>query len=251
LFFNNLDICHIESSGSQLSLFSLFSTISPLWTQFWVSVDTTWTPRWTPKSPLQRQDKVYQMTRDLVSSFPGHRAKDSFLVRLFNAAGPWSATPKSGIVACQVKKSWKGIWSLRGRSPNPARVLNAEPQGAAVAPTRSPNERPKRRSCKPNVKQGRLQASEPHSTYFRSSRLRIHRCAQSDCYNVFSVRVSMFMIQDVLGNSDEPSHLTLVLGTQLLAAARVRAIDGKLRQFGSRGQSPIAGRKPNRRIGRR
>jgi hypothetical protein len=98
LFFNNLDICHIESSGSQLSLFSLFSTISPLWTQFWVSVDTTWTPRWTPKSPLQRQDKVYQMTRDLVSSFPGHRAKDSFLVRLFNAAGPWSATPKSGIV---------------------------------------------------------------------------------------------------------------------------------------------------------
>jgi hypothetical protein len=79
LFFNNLDICHIESSVSQLSLFSLFSAISLLWTQFWVSVDTTWTPRWTPKSPLQRQDKVYQMTRDLVSSFPGHRAKVSFL----------------------------------------------------------------------------------------------------------------------------------------------------------------------------
>src|SRR6202166_1160053 len=70
LFFNNLDICHIESSGSQLSLFSLFSTISPLWTQFWVSVDTTWTPRWTPKPSPQRQDKVYQMMRDLVSSFP-------------------------------------------------------------------------------------------------------------------------------------------------------------------------------------
>jgi hypothetical protein len=30
-----LDICHIESSDSQLSLFSLFSTISLPWTQFW------------------------------------------------------------------------------------------------------------------------------------------------------------------------------------------------------------------------
>ncbi len=48
LFFNNLVIRHIESSGSQLSLFSLFSTISLLWTQFWAFVDTTWTPRWTP-----------------------------------------------------------------------------------------------------------------------------------------------------------------------------------------------------------
>jgi hypothetical protein len=48
LFFNNLVIRHIESSVSQLSLFSLFSTISLLWTQFWASVDTTWTPRWTP-----------------------------------------------------------------------------------------------------------------------------------------------------------------------------------------------------------
>jgi hypothetical protein len=51
LFFNNLVIRHIESSVSQLSLFSLFSIISLLWTQFWASVDTTWTPRWTPKSP--------------------------------------------------------------------------------------------------------------------------------------------------------------------------------------------------------
>ena len=34
LFFNNLVICHIESSVSQLSQFSLFSTISLLWTQF-------------------------------------------------------------------------------------------------------------------------------------------------------------------------------------------------------------------------
>ena len=40
LFFNNLVICHIESSGSQLSLFSLVSTISLLWTQFWALVDT-------------------------------------------------------------------------------------------------------------------------------------------------------------------------------------------------------------------
>ena len=34
IVFNNLDECHIESSVSQLSLFSLFSTISSLWTQF-------------------------------------------------------------------------------------------------------------------------------------------------------------------------------------------------------------------------
>ena len=34
LFFNNLGLCHIESSGSQLLLFSLFSTISLLWTGF-------------------------------------------------------------------------------------------------------------------------------------------------------------------------------------------------------------------------
>jgi hypothetical protein len=34
LFFNNLDICHIESSVSQISLISLFSTLSLLWTQF-------------------------------------------------------------------------------------------------------------------------------------------------------------------------------------------------------------------------
>jgi hypothetical protein len=40
LFFNNLVIRHIESSVSQLSLFSLFSTISLLWTQFWALVDT-------------------------------------------------------------------------------------------------------------------------------------------------------------------------------------------------------------------
>ena len=34
-FFNNLAIRHIESSVSQLSLFSLSSTLSLLWTEFW------------------------------------------------------------------------------------------------------------------------------------------------------------------------------------------------------------------------
>ena len=61
LFFNNLVIRHIESSASQLSLFSLFSTGSLLWTQFWGSVDTTWTPKWTPKSANQQRNLVYQM----------------------------------------------------------------------------------------------------------------------------------------------------------------------------------------------
>src|SRR5665213_2189162 len=78
LFFNNLVIRHIESSVSQLSLFSLFSTISPLWTQFWDSVDTMWTPRWTPKSSPQRQDKVYQMRARIGVHFPSRRAKVSF-----------------------------------------------------------------------------------------------------------------------------------------------------------------------------
>ena len=63
LFFNNLVIRHIESSVSQLSLLSLFSTISPLWTQFWVSVDTMWTPRWTPKPSPQRQARSSNSSR--------------------------------------------------------------------------------------------------------------------------------------------------------------------------------------------
>jgi hypothetical protein len=69
LFFNNLGLCHIESSASQLSLFSLFSTISPLWTQFWAFVDTTWTPRWTPNQRTQQRNLVYQMSV-VVASFP-------------------------------------------------------------------------------------------------------------------------------------------------------------------------------------
>ncbi len=63
LFFNNLVICHIESSDSQLSLFSLFSTISLLWTQFRASVDTTW----TPNPPPQRRVLVYQMNDHFVT----------------------------------------------------------------------------------------------------------------------------------------------------------------------------------------
>jgi hypothetical protein len=45
-----LDKCHIESSGSQLSLSSLFSTISLPWTQFWPSVDTKTAPATTKSS---------------------------------------------------------------------------------------------------------------------------------------------------------------------------------------------------------
>ena len=75
LFFNNLVIRHIESSASQLSLFSLFSIISLLWTQFWASVDTTWTPNWTPNQPTQQRSSVYQMTRGFGVQTPGHRVK--------------------------------------------------------------------------------------------------------------------------------------------------------------------------------
>jgi hypothetical protein len=88
LFFNNLVIRHIESSVSQLSLFSLFSIISPLWTQFWASVDTTWTPRWTPKPAPQRQDQVYQKRPFLVSTFPGAEEKDSLPLRPLSTTCP-------------------------------------------------------------------------------------------------------------------------------------------------------------------
>src|SRR5947209_20624139 len=63
LLFNNLVIRHIESSVSQLSLFSLFSTISLLWTQFWDSVHTTSSLRWTRIPPPQRQAQAYQQRR--------------------------------------------------------------------------------------------------------------------------------------------------------------------------------------------
>jgi hypothetical protein len=76
IVFNNLVICHIESSVSQLSLFSLVSTISLLWTEFRVFLDTKWTPNWTPKSPLQRRKQVYQTKAILVSTVPGHRTWD-------------------------------------------------------------------------------------------------------------------------------------------------------------------------------
>jgi hypothetical protein len=61
--FNNLDVCHIESSVPLLSLFSLVSTTSLVWTQFRAFLDTKWTPNWTPNRPTQRQDKVYQNER--------------------------------------------------------------------------------------------------------------------------------------------------------------------------------------------
>jgi len=72
LFFNNLVIRHIESSVSQLSLFSLFSTISLLWTQFWASVDTK-----VDTKNHHRNDKIKSTRRDrvLVSTFPGQEAK--------------------------------------------------------------------------------------------------------------------------------------------------------------------------------
>jgi hypothetical protein len=70
LFFNNLVIRHIESSASQLSLFSLFSTISLLWTQFWASVDTTWTPRWTPNQVNATTESSLSDERNLVSTLP-------------------------------------------------------------------------------------------------------------------------------------------------------------------------------------
>ena len=43
LLFNNLVICHIDSSVSKLSLFSLVSTISLSWTQFSAFWDIKWT----------------------------------------------------------------------------------------------------------------------------------------------------------------------------------------------------------------
>jgi hypothetical protein len=49
-----LVICHIESSVSQISQFSLVSTVSLLWPQFRPGLDTNWTPNWTPNAPQQR-----------------------------------------------------------------------------------------------------------------------------------------------------------------------------------------------------
>jgi hypothetical protein len=51
MFFNNLVEHHIGSSVSQLSLFSLGSTSSLLWTQFQTFLDTNWTPNRTPNHP--------------------------------------------------------------------------------------------------------------------------------------------------------------------------------------------------------
>jgi hypothetical protein len=72
LFFNNLVISHIESSVSQLSLFSLSSTVSLLWTQLQglggnhvdTKVDTE-TATATTRTSLPEETI-------LVSTFPGH-----------------------------------------------------------------------------------------------------------------------------------------------------------------------------------
>ena len=86
LFFNNLVICHVESSVSQLSLSSLFSTVSLLSTQFWRPVNTTWTPKPAP----QRQDQVYQKrSRFGVHVSPVTEQKDSLPLYPSNAAGRW------------------------------------------------------------------------------------------------------------------------------------------------------------------
>ena len=61
IVFNNLVICHIESSVSKNSLFSLASTFRCYGLVFGASVDTTW----TPKPPPQLQDQVYQMNTRL------------------------------------------------------------------------------------------------------------------------------------------------------------------------------------------
>jgi len=68
LFFNNLVIRHIESSVSRLSLFSLFSTASLVWTEFQTSLDTKGTPNRTPNQPTQQRNLVYQMKHGFVVS---------------------------------------------------------------------------------------------------------------------------------------------------------------------------------------
>jgi len=85
-----LDICHIESSDSQLSLFSLVSTLSLLWTQFWASIDT----KQTPKPAPQRQNQVYQKRPFWCPRFPVIEQKfcSSFDSSMQQAS--WSATPK-------------------------------------------------------------------------------------------------------------------------------------------------------------
>jgi hypothetical protein len=51
LFFNNLVICHVDSGFSKLSLFSLVSTFSLLWTQLRGYLDT----KLDTKNSTQRQ----------------------------------------------------------------------------------------------------------------------------------------------------------------------------------------------------
>ena len=79
LFFNNLDICHIESSVSQLSLFSLFSTISLLWTQFRASVDTN--GHQGGHQNHHRNDKIKSIRRDGFGVHVSRSPSKSFVPR--------------------------------------------------------------------------------------------------------------------------------------------------------------------------
>jgi hypothetical protein len=78
--FYNLFLSHRNQRFAAIAI-SLISALSPLWTQSEVPTDTVWTQKQTPQPPTQRQDKVYQTEADLVSIFPGNRAKLSDRVR--------------------------------------------------------------------------------------------------------------------------------------------------------------------------
>jgi hypothetical protein len=83
LFFNNLVICHIESSGSKSSLFSLSSTISLLWPRFGGHHMDTKTTTVTTRSSLPEEIAFWCLR------FPVTEQKDSLPIRSFNAAGRW------------------------------------------------------------------------------------------------------------------------------------------------------------------
>jgi hypothetical protein len=94
-----LVICHIESSVSQLSLFSLFSIISPLWIQFWASVGT--------KNYLSN-DKIKSTRRDRVwcPPFLVTEEKFRFLRKLLNAGGVLEWHPSLICLLSWFQRSW-------------------------------------------------------------------------------------------------------------------------------------------------
>src|SRR5580658_3622398 len=75
LFFNNLVICHIDSSVSKLSLFSLVSTISLSWTQFSAFLDTKWTPSGHQKSRHNDRLKSIRCAELFEDHFPSNSAR--------------------------------------------------------------------------------------------------------------------------------------------------------------------------------